>query len=178
MNVDLSNDARCTAVRTCACSGPITSIRTPGSSTGSVRSRRSGVHGSSALQPSSDSRSWTSAPVGASTYDLPRRQHAALRLGHVRDQLLRQLLVLPSVRRDRQPQQLGPVQQPDGENPPVPAPGPDRRGRRLRAEPPEPAQVARMQLHRRPVVLPLPQHAHGPPSPSTPGVVIGPGGMP
>lgn len=40
------------------------------------------------------------------------------------------------------------------------APGPDRRGRRLWAEPPVPAQVPWMQLHRCPIVLPLPQHAH------------------
>jgi hypothetical protein len=92
---------------------------------------------------------------------LPGRQDAALRLGHVLDQLQRQLLVLLSVRRGRQPHQIGSVQQPDGENPAVPAPGPDRRGRRLSTGPPEPAQIPRMQLQWRLVVLPFPERAYG-----------------
>ncbi|WP_206184545.1 hypothetical protein [Thermoactinospora rubra] len=71
MNVDPSNDARRTALHTCARSGPIASTRTPGSFTGSVRSRCSGVHGSPACQPFSDSSSWIRAPFGASTYAFP-----------------------------------------------------------------------------------------------------------
>ncbi len=65
-----------------------------------------------------------------------------------------------SMWRERQPQQLGTVQQPDGENLSVAAPGSDRRGCRVCTEPPEPAQIPGMELHRRPVGLPLPQHAH------------------
>ncbi|GAB3999024.1 hypothetical protein GCM10029992_26610 [Glycomyces albus] len=72
-----------------------------------------------------------------------------------------QLLVAPRVRRGRQPQQPGTVQQSDGEDLPVPAPHPDRGGRRRRAEPPVPAQVTRVQLHRRPVVLPPPKRVLG-----------------
>src|SRR6185437_12227907 len=60
---------------------------------------------------------------------------------------------------DHQPQQPGTVKQPDSENPPVPAPGPDRPGHRVRPEPPEPAQIPRMQLHKCAVALPLSQHA-------------------
>jgi hypothetical protein len=71
VNVDLSNDARWTADRTCANSGPVTSIRTPQSSTGFARSRRSGVHGSSASHPSSSSSSWNNAPNRASMYTSP-----------------------------------------------------------------------------------------------------------
>jgi hypothetical protein len=55
---------------------------------------------------------------------------------------------------------LGTVQESDGEKLSVPAPRPDRRRRRLRAEPPIPAQVARMQLYRRGVVLPVSKGAH------------------
>jgi hypothetical protein len=137
----------------------ITSIRTPGSPTGSARSWCSGVHGSAS---SSRPRPADLGPVRPPARRRTPSPHqcAALRPGHVLDQLTGQFLVPPGVRRDRQPQQLGLVQQPDGENPPVPAPRPDRRGRRLRTRPPEPAQVSRMQLHRRPVLLPLPQHAH------------------
>ena len=62
--------------------------------------------------------------------------------------------------RDSHSQRLGTVQESDGENLSASAPGPNRRGRRLRAEPPEPAQVARMQLERRGVVLPVSKGAH------------------
>jgi hypothetical protein len=62
---------------------------------------------------------------------LPLRQDAALWLSHVGDHRLSQFLVVLSVWRDGQPQQPGTVQQPDGENLAVAAPGPDRRGRRL-----------------------------------------------
>lgn len=71
VNVDPSNDARWTAVRTWARSGPMTSVRTSGVSTGSVRSRRSGVHGSSAVQPRSDSRSCTRGLIEASACAFP-----------------------------------------------------------------------------------------------------------
>jgi len=91
---------------------------------------------------------------------LSRRQDATLRISHVRNHLLRQPLVALNVWCDRQPQQLGAVQQSDGDDPSGQAPGSDRRGRRLGSELPEPAQVSWMQLHRRVSVLPLPQHAN------------------
>ena len=87
-------------------------------------------------------------------------QYAGLRRGHVLDQALRELLVALGLRRDREPQQLRIVEHPDRQDLPVPAPGPGRGRRRLVTEPPEPPQIPRMQLHRGPVVLPLPQHPH------------------
>jgi len=73
---------------------------------------------------------------------------------------LRQPLVALNLWCDRQPQQLGAVEQSDGDNLSGQAPGSDRRRRRLRPELPKPAQVSWMQLHRRVGVLPLPQNAH------------------
>ena len=55
--------------------------------------------------------------------DLPRRQYAALRPGHVLDQPPRQLLVLLSVRRGRQPHQIRGVQAARRREPAVPAAG-------------------------------------------------------
>ncbi len=91
---------------------------------------------------------------------LPRWQHTALRPGDVRNQLLRKLHVTPSVGRRCESQQIRSVQQADGEHLSISAPGADCRGRRVWTEPPEPPQVAWVQLERRSVVLPLPQHAH------------------
>jgi len=75
---------------------------------------------------------------------LSLRQDAAFWPSDVGRHPLSQLLVVLSFWRNRQSQQLGTVQQPDGENLPVAAPGPDGPGRRLCAEPPIPAQVAWM----------------------------------
>lgn len=90
---------------------------------------------------------------------LSRWQYAVLRVGQIRNQLPRQLLVPLSVWGGGQPQQVSTIDQPDGDNSAVPAPGPDSRRRRFSTGPPEPADVPRMKLHRRPVVLPLAQHA-------------------
>jgi len=63
------------------------------------------------------------------------------RARHVGEDRLGQVFVVLRARRDRQSQQRGTVQHPDGQNLTVSAPGPDGRSRRLRAEPPVPAQV-------------------------------------
>jgi hypothetical protein len=79
----------------------------------------------------------------------PGWQHATLRVGDVGGQLPRQLIVLLSSWRHREPQQLRAVEQPDGEKLAVSTPGPDRGGGRLCTESPEPTQVSRMKLERR-----------------------------
>jgi len=73
---------------------------------------------------------------------------------------LRQPLVALNPWCDRQPQQLGAIEQSDGDNLSGQAPGSDRRGRRLRPKLPKPAQVSWMQLHQRVNVLPLLQNAN------------------
>ncbi len=86
-----------------------------------------------------------------------RGQYASLRGRQVLDEDPGRCLVPLEVRCDRKPQQVGLVQEPDGNDPAVPAPGSDGRHQFLHAVRAGPAQVARMQLQRRLVVLPVPQ---------------------
>ncbi|MFC6895695.1 hypothetical protein ACFQGX_09525 [Nonomuraea dietziae] len=91
---------------------------------------------------------------------LALEEHTTLRRRHVLGHLLRHLLVPERLRRERQPQQLRAIQEPDRQNLAGPTPGPRGLRRPLRAELPEPPHVPRMQLHGRSVVLPLAQRPH------------------
>ena len=140
-----------------SCPGPITSTRRPGCSTRSARSRRNGVHGSPALQPRSDNRSWTRVPSGASTDALPTGNTP--QCGSDMSATTRRASS-SLARRDSHPEDLGTVKESDGEKLPVSAPGPKRCRHGLRAEAPIPAKVARMQLHRRGLSLPVSKHTN------------------
>ena len=68
--------------------------------------------------------------VGRLDVRRPLGQYAAGRRTQILDEPLRQVPVAVCLRRDRQPQHRGLVQQPDGDELAAPAPRPDRRGRR------------------------------------------------
>lgn len=92
---------------------------------------------------------------------LARRQDAALGIGGVGGHLIRQLLIPLHFRGDRHPQQVRAVEEAEREDPAVPAPDAHRACQGVGAEAPEPAEVARVQLHRRALVLPVAQRVHG-----------------
>jgi hypothetical protein len=100
------------------------------------------------------------APVRRLDRRRPGREDATLRFGHVRHQLSSQPLVALSLRCHRQPQHVGTIQQRHCEDLTVATPRPGRSGCHVGTELPEPSQVARMQLHRRGVVLPFAQSSH------------------
>jgi len=109
VNVDLSNDARCTAVRTVRLLRPdhldphawvLHRLREVAAQ---QRPRLVGVPAVLEQQIFYQRAHWRL------DVHLPLYQYAALRLGHVLHQLLRQLLVPLSVWRDRQPQYRRPA---------------------------------------------------------------------
>ena len=85
------------------------------------------------------------------------REHTPVGVRDVGGDLSGQQLVVAQVRRDREPEPEGLVQQADRHDARVQAPRPGRAGRRIAAQTPEPAQVPRVELHVRLVLLPPPE---------------------
>lgn len=100
--------------------------------------------------------------VGDFESDLPGRQNPTLRIIDIRQQPACQITVLSQIRRGRQTQHIRGVQVSDGNDPSAHAPGADGRGQPLSAQRPGPAEVSRMELQGRAVVLPYAEGIHGP----------------
>jgi hypothetical protein len=96
-------------------------------------------------------------------------QDPALRIACVHGQPGRQLFVAERLRGDREAQHVRLVQQPDRQEGAVTLPQPDGGRGPLAAEPPEPAEIARMELDGDLVPLPARQRLRAPPRSSTAG---------